>query len=249
MAARPGVRIMTGFSRLVRPPCPCFPRSKASCSARPPQAWIDQALQHPEILLIDHANCEKKAAGTALTLLFRYVDKDDLQYRLSRLAREELRHFEQVAALMKKRGIAYRPVSASLYAQRLHAHIRKGEPAKLVDTLIVGAYIEARSCERFYRLAPYLDEELGSFYTSLLKSEARHYQGYLKMAEQILAGADRRAGGVLRRDRARGDPHAGQGLPLPQRRGGLSACGGAGGASPRASRLRVVQSSGKDSSR
>lgn len=149
-----------------------------------PQAWIDQALQHPEILLIDHANCEKKAAGTALTLLFRYVDKDDLQYRLSRLAREELRHFEQVAALMKKRGIAYRPVSASLYAQRLHAHIRKGEPAKLVDTLIVGAYIEARSCERFYRLAPYLDEELGSFYTSLLKSEARHYQGYLKMAEQ-----------------------------------------------------------------
>ncbi|HYQ39182.1 MAG TPA: tRNA isopentenyl-2-thiomethyl-A-37 hydroxylase MiaE [Pseudomonas sp.] len=149
-----------------------------------PQSWIDQALQHPEILLIDHANCEKKAAGTALTLLFRYVEKDDLQYKLSRLAREELRHFEQVAALMKKRGVAYRPVSASLYAQRLHAHIRKSEPGKLVDTLIVGAYIEARSCERFYRLAPYLDEELGKFYISLLKSEARHYQDYLAMAQQ-----------------------------------------------------------------
>lgn len=149
-----------------------------------PQSWIDQALAHPEILLIDHANCEKKAAGTALTLLFRHVDKEDLQYKLSRLAREELRHFEQVAALMKKRGIAYRPVSASLYAQRLHAHIRKGEPARLVDTLIVGAFIEARSCERFYRLAPFLDEELGKFYVSLLKSEARHYQDYLKMAGQ-----------------------------------------------------------------
>ncbi|HEY8330719.1 MAG TPA: tRNA isopentenyl-2-thiomethyl-A-37 hydroxylase MiaE [Pseudomonas sp.] len=149
-----------------------------------PQAWIDQALQHPEILLIDHANCEKKAASTALTLLYRYVEKEDLQYKLSRLAREELRHFEQVAALMKKRGVAYRPVSASLYAQRLHAHIRKSEPGKLVDTLIVGAYIEARSCERFYRLAPFLDEELGKFYLSLLKSEARHYQDYLKMAQQ-----------------------------------------------------------------
>ncbi len=149
-----------------------------------PQAWIDQALQHPEILLIDHANCEKKAASTALTLLYRYVEKEDLQYKLSRLARVELRHFEQVAALMKKRGVAYRPVCGSQYAQRLHAHIRKHEPGKLVDTLIVGAYIEARSCERFYRLAPFLDEELGKFYVSLLKSEARHYQDYLNMARQ-----------------------------------------------------------------
>ncbi|MCL7462665.1 tRNA-(ms[2]io[6]A)-hydroxylase [Pseudomonas sp. NW5] len=149
-----------------------------------PQAWVEQALTHPEELLIDHANCEKKAASTALTLLFRYVEKDDLQYKLSRLAREELRHFEQVSALMKKRGITYRPLSASLYAQRLHAHIRKGEPQKLIDTLIVGAFIEARSCERFYRLAPHLDAELGDFYTSLLKSEVRHYQDYLRMAAQ-----------------------------------------------------------------
>lgn len=152
-----------------------------------PQAWIEQALGHPDILLIDHANCEKKAAATALTLLFRYVEKQDLQYKLSRLAREELRHFEQVADLMRKRGVAYRPVSASRYAQRLHAHIRKNEPGKLVDTLIVGAYIEARSCERFFRLAPYLDDELGRFYLSLLKSEARHYQDYLDMARQYAA--------------------------------------------------------------
>lgn len=153
-----------------------------------PDAWIAQALQNQDILLIDHANCEKKAASTALNLLFRYVEKADLQYKLSRLAREELRHFEQVAALMTKRGIAYRPVSAALYAQRLRGHVRSSEPGKLVDILIVGAFIEARSCERFFRLAPHLDEELAQFYRSLLKSEARHYQDYLKMAQVYADG-------------------------------------------------------------
>lgn len=153
-----------------------------------PDGWITQALANQDIMLIDHANCEKKAASTALTLLFRYVEKAELQHNLSRLAREELRHFEQVAALMKKRGVTYRPISAALYAQRLHKHIRSSEPHKLIDTLIVGAFIEARSCERFYRLAPFLDEELGTFYRSLLKSEARHYQGYLKMARDYAKG-------------------------------------------------------------
>ena len=148
-----------------------------------PKAWIEQALEHQELLLIDHANCEKKAAGTAMTLMFRYAEKEQLQQKLSRLAREELRHFEQVTALMKKRGIKYRQLSASLYAQRLHQHIRSQEPERLIDTLIVGAFIEARSCERFYQLAPYLDEELAKFYRSLLKTEMRHYQDYLRMAE------------------------------------------------------------------
>ena len=154
-----------------------------------PQAWIDQAVQQQDILLIDHANCEKKAASTALTLMFRYIERPDLQHKLSRLAREELRHFEQVAALMKRRGIPYRPVSASLYAQRLRGHVRTSEPGKLIDTLIVGAFIEARSCERFYRLAPCLDEEMAKFYRSLLKSEARHYLDYLSMAEKYAGGS------------------------------------------------------------
>ncbi|MEJ6657099.1 MAG: tRNA-(ms[2]io[6]A)-hydroxylase [Pseudomonas sp.] len=147
-----------------------------------PDAWVQQALQHPEELLIDHANCEKKAASTALNLMFRYIDKPDLLQKMSRLAREELRHFEQVIALMGKRGIAYRGLSASHYAQRLRQHVRTVEPGRLVDTLIVGAFIEARSCERFAKLAPHLDAELGEFYRSLLKSEARHYQDYLKLA-------------------------------------------------------------------
>src|SRR5690606_37752649 len=149
-----------------------------------PQAWIEQALQHPEELLIDHANCEKKAAGTALTLMFRYAEKEDLQQKMSRLAREELRHFEQVTAIMKKRGIKYRQLSASEYAKRLHQHVRRDEPGKLIDTLIIGAFIEARSCERFYRVLPFLDAELEKFYRSLLKSEARHFQDYLKLAQQ-----------------------------------------------------------------
>ncbi|HDZ54895.1 MAG TPA: tRNA-(ms[2]io[6]A)-hydroxylase [Pseudomonas xinjiangensis] len=149
-----------------------------------PEAWLNQALEHPDELLIDHANCEKKAASTALNLIFRYTDKPELLQKMSRLAREELRHFEQVTAMMAKRGITYRVLSASHYAQRLRQHARTSEPGRLVDTLIIGAFIEARSCERFARLAPRLDEELGDFYRSLLKSEARHYQDYLRLAKQ-----------------------------------------------------------------
>lgn len=153
-----------------------------------PDAWVVQALEHPEELLIDHANCEKKAASTALNLMFRYTDKPDLLQKMSRLAREELRHFEQVTALMQRRGVVYRGLSASQYAQRLRQHVRTTEPGRLIDTLIVGAFIEARSCERFAKLAPHLDAELGDFYRSLLKSEARHYQDYLKLAGKYAQG-------------------------------------------------------------
>ncbi|QEY58778.1 tRNA-(ms[2]io[6]A)-hydroxylase [Pseudomonas sp. C27(2019)] len=160
-----------------------IPEIEAFLQCQTPQSWLECALDQPELLLLDHANCEKKAAGTALSLMFRYAEREELQQYLSRLAREELRHFEQVTALMKKRGIRYRQLSASSYAQRLQKHIAKQEPEKLIDTLIVLAFIEARSCERFYRLAPHLDDELGRFYTSLLKSESRHFEGYLRMAK------------------------------------------------------------------
>jgi len=154
-----------------------------------PDAWIDAALQAQDVLLIDHANCEKKAASTALNLLYRYTDDFALLDKLSRLAREEMLHFERVIALMKRRGIAYRPLSASRYAARLHSAIRRGEPGRRIDTLIVGALIEARSCERFAKLAPHLDDELGTFYTSLLKSESRHYRDYLALARKAAGGA------------------------------------------------------------
>lgn len=149
-----------------------------------PDAWVQSALQHPELMLIDHANCEKKAAGTALNLMYRYVDNFELLNKMSRLAREELRHFEQVIGIMEARGISYQQITPSRYAAELRKPVRTFEPARLVDTLVVGAIIEARSCERFAKLAPHLDEELERFYTSLLKSEARHYQDYLTLAQE-----------------------------------------------------------------
>lgn len=151
---------------------------------RTPEAWITRALQEPALLLIDHANCEKKAASTALGLMYRYTDKHDLLLKLSRLAREELRHFEQVIAIIKKRGVEYSHVTASRYAASLHEHVPKRDPEKLIDTLILGAIIEARSCERFASLAPHLDPVLQKFYLSLLQSESRHFTDYLALAEK-----------------------------------------------------------------
>ncbi|MEW5250617.1 tRNA-(ms[2]io[6]A)-hydroxylase [Microbulbifer discodermiae] len=155
-----------------------------------PDAWVQAALAQPELMLVDHANCEKKAAGTALNLMFRYLDNFELLHKMSRLAREELRHFEQVLAIMQRRGIEYPHISASRYAAGLRAEVRGAEPGRLIDTLICGAIIEARSCERFARIAPLLDEELQDFYLSLLKSEARHFRDYLHLAQQAAAGED-----------------------------------------------------------
>ena len=158
---------------------------QAFLSCPTPLAWVRWALEHPDILLIDHANCEKKAASTALNLMYRYVDHYKLLNKLSRLAREELRHFEQVIAIMKDRGVEYPQLSASRYAGTLRKQARTEEPGRLVDTLLIGAIIEARSCERFAALAPELDAQLGAFYGSLLKSESRHFRDYLKLAEEI----------------------------------------------------------------
>lgn len=158
---------------------------KAFLGSATPDAWLAWAARNPDILLIDHANCEKKAAATALSLMHRYTEYPRLLHKLSRLAREELRHFEQVVAIMQRRGVSYRPISASRYAAGLRAAIRSHEPGRLVDTLVVGAVIEARSCERFAALAPQLDPELGDFYRSLLKSEARHFRDYLELATAL----------------------------------------------------------------
>ena len=151
---------------------------------RTPDGWIAAALADQETLLIDHKNCEFKAASTALSLIAKYHSHVDLINMMSRLAREELVHHEQVMRLMKKRKIELRQLSAGRYASGLRKVVRNHEPVKLVDTLVVGAFIEARSCERFEALVPHLDEELGKFYFGLLKSEARHFLGYLKLAYQ-----------------------------------------------------------------
>jgi tRNA-(ms[2]io[6]A)-hydroxylase len=147
-----------------------------------PEAWLKSAISNADLLLIDHANCEKKAASTAMSLLYRHVEKPRLLQRLSRLAREELRHFEQVARVIEERGIAYRHVSASRYAGALKKMVRSHEPQRLVDTLLVASVIEARSCERFALLADVVDVQLAGLYRSLLDSEKRHFDVYRQLA-------------------------------------------------------------------
>ncbi len=163
---------------------------------RTPDAWIARAVSDIPTLLLDHAALELKAAQQAQRMIWRYgvasqpesgAFEFELLNKMSRLAREELRHFEQVAAILEARGIEFRPVSASRYAGALHEPIRDEEPERLIDTLIVGAIIEARSCERFHSLVPSLestDPELAEFYESLLKAEARHFSDYLELAEK-----------------------------------------------------------------
>jgi tRNA-(ms[2]io[6]A)-hydroxylase len=165
-----------------------------------PRAWIDAALSDLPTLLIDHANCEKKAAATAMSLMHRHTENPVLLNKMSRLAREELRHFEQVMKIMQRRGIDYTLVTASRYAAGLRDLVRKKDPGRLVDTLLVGALIEARSCERFATLVPYLDGELAEFYASLLKSESRHFQDYLRLAADLSNEAELEARlGVFRK--------------------------------------------------
>ncbi|MDN3522113.1 tRNA-(ms[2]io[6]A)-hydroxylase [Halomonas ramblicola] len=161
------------------------PELLAFLACRTPDAWVGWALENPELLLIDHAQCEKKAASTAMSLLYRYVDQPLLLTKMSQLAREELLHFEQVVRLMEARGIAYRHISASRYAEGLRRHVRPQDPERLADILIIGAFIEARSCERFARLIPHLDAELAKFYRTLVKSEGRHYEDYLMLARHL----------------------------------------------------------------
>ena len=150
-----------------------------------PQAWLQKALEHQDMLLINHCYLEQCAARNAVTMINRYPEKTALLDKMSKLAREELVHFERVLKLLKKRGIAYKAHKPSRYAGLLQVQVRKLEPDKFIDSMIVGAFIEARSCERFYRLAPLLDDELAQFYTSLLQSEARHFEDYLSLAKDV----------------------------------------------------------------
>jgi tRNA-(ms[2]io[6]A)-hydroxylase len=207
-----------------------------------PQSWIEQAVKSENLptLLVDHANCELKAAQTAMLMIRKYaLDKrsanvlkawakpyedfvyqqdrnaheflardskkndisselaannhlavsTDLMRKMVRLIKEEFHHFEQVLHIMTARGIEYSNIRAGRYAKLLITHVRTHEPFTIIDKLIIGAFIEARSCERFAKLAPHLDDDLAKFYLSLLHSEARHYQDYLALARNV-AGED-----------------------------------------------------------
>jgi len=158
-----------------------------------PQRWFEVASERWRELLVDHANCEKKAASTALSLIFAYPDDLQLTDRLSRLAREELRHFEQVQKMMQELSVPFVRQSPARYAEGLRATTRRSDPGRLIDLLLCGALIEARSHERFLGLAPRLQAPLGDFYNGLAASEARHYGVYLRLAEHRSGQQDWRA--------------------------------------------------------
>jgi len=148
-------------------------------------SWLEQALADPDTVLIDHALCERKAAGAALQLMFRYPSDGDLAAVLSPLAREELEHFELVQRLLIRRQIPLRPLAAPPYGAGLARLVRRQEPERLLDSLLVAGLIEARSHERMALLACHSpDPALASLYGDLLASEARHFGLYWVLAER-----------------------------------------------------------------
>ncbi len=149
-----------------------------------PDAWVEAAAAHWRELLNDHAQCEKKAASTALALMFSYPQDRRLAAALPRLAREELRHFEQVEKLMGARDVPFERQRPGRYAAGLRTSLRTADPGRKLDLLLTGALIEARSCERFQLLAPRLPAQMGSFYAQLSRSEARHFEQYLGLAQE-----------------------------------------------------------------
>jgi tRNA 2-(methylsulfanyl)-N6-isopentenyladenosine37 hydroxylase len=158
-----------------------------------PAAWIAQACALPDLLLIDHANCEKKAASTALALMFAYAEDLELTDKMSRLAREELRHYEQVAKLIRSLGVVPQRLAPGRYAERLRRLVARSEPQREVDLMICGAFIEARSCERFAALGEAIGAPLSDLFKGLHNAEARHYRVYLELARR----AAKRAGVAL----------------------------------------------------
>jgi tRNA 2-(methylsulfanyl)-N6-isopentenyladenosine37 hydroxylase len=157
--------------------------------AATPDAWITHACALPELLLIDHANCEKKAASTALALMFAYAEDLELTDMMSRLAREELRHYEQVAKLIGALKIAPQRLAPGRYAAQLRRLVSTGEPQREMDLMICGAFIEARSCERFAALGTAIGAPLADLFRGLHEAEERHYQLYLDLAARAAARA------------------------------------------------------------
>jgi tRNA-(ms[2]io[6]A)-hydroxylase len=154
------------------------------------ERWIAQVDAHLDEVLIDHAHCEKKAAGTALNLIFHYVENRELCREMTEIVQEELEHFHMVLDVLDRRGIKFRRLKPSQYGRKLNDLVRKQEPQRAVDRLLVAGLIEARSCERFQALAEHVaakgdDPELAEFYRSLFESEARHHATYTRLAKHF----------------------------------------------------------------
>ena len=156
-------------------------------------AWTAEAMRDVNAILVDHAHCEMKAASNALSLVARYPGDVELTRSLADLAREEIDHFQRVVTVLAARGVALGrpPVDAYAAGLRRAAGALPAEPGGtgLLDRLLVGALIEARSCERFRLLSDALKErgsaELSSLYDELLASEARHYRTFVDLARRV----------------------------------------------------------------
>jgi tRNA-(ms[2]io[6]A)-hydroxylase len=157
--------------------------------------WLRQVDEQLDEILIDHAHCEKKAAGTALNLIFHYVEDRELCQEMTEIVREELEHFHLVLDVLDRRGVRFRRLKPSAYGRKLNDLVRKQEPHRAVDRLLVAGLIEARSCERFQALAEHVatkgdDPDLAAFYRSLFESEARHHATYTRLATHFAPEAE-----------------------------------------------------------
>ena len=166
-------------SRFVGPAKICWLINKTS------EDWISLAISNPMEILLDHAHCERKAAGVALQLMFRYVSEPGVSEVLSPLAREELEHYERVLSILNARGEKLQKLASPPYAAILAKNICKDEPLRMLDSFLVAGLIEARSHERMKLLSIHSpDIELRNLYADLLKSEARHFGIYWKLADE-----------------------------------------------------------------
>lgn len=161
-----------------------------------PDPWVQRAALCRDLLLIDHANCEKKAASTAVALMFAYAEDLELAGKMSRLAREELRHYEQVIRLIRALDIVPQRLAPGRYAQRMRQLVASAEPQREIDLMICSACIEARSCERFLALAPVLGPPLGELFAALHAAEARHFRVYMDLARRAAARQGAAYGGA-----------------------------------------------------
>lgn len=162
-----------------------------------PSAWCEAAIDNFSLLLLDHAHCERKASAFAIQLISKYPHQEQLIHALSPIAREELLHFEKMLHILKKRHIKIQPLHSCRYSKKLHLQRSKNDnQQQLIDDLIIAAIIEARSCERFFALLPYLeqhgDKEVFRFYQHLAMAEQRHFEVYLEFANQLTNSIEER---------------------------------------------------------
>ncbi|MBA2663715.1 MAG: tRNA-(ms[2]io[6]A)-hydroxylase [Bradymonadaceae bacterium] len=153
------------------------------------EGWFERIVDELDTVLVDHAHLEKRAASTALSMIFRYTGRAQLPRKLSEVVQEEMDHFVRMLDLLETRGVAFKKLDPAPYAALLAGHARKQEPEALLDRLLIAALIEARSCERFTILSKRVDDPvLAAFYEELYESEARHHTLYTGLAREYFPG-------------------------------------------------------------